>query len=236
MVFNPHPNIDVVTIADGHRCYVIDDAVMEPDQLVNYAIARRDAFTMAPFNAYPGLEFYLPQQLSVQLDDLFRCHVRRLLGARRTLQMYSRLSMVTLPPEKLLPIQWLCHRDRMNVPPNQCAAASVLYLFKDESLGGTSFFMPKRSPEKTEALMAFAATAMPEEFAAQTGVLPGYLTESNDHFERVCTIPARWNRMIFYEGSLFHTPDIRSPEKLSADPEKGRLTLNGFYTCSKAAS
>ena len=235
-MFNPNPKIDAVTIAGRHVCYVVDDAMLEPDRWIDYAQAHRDDFAMAPFNTYPGLEFHLPVPLSALLDDFFRAYVRRLLGGRRTLQMYSRLSLVTLAPHQLMPIQWLCHRDRMGVPSNQCVGASVLYLFKDESLGGTSFFMPRRAAGETEALMRLAATAAPETFAAETGVAPGYLVESNAHFERVCTVPARWNRMIFYDGSLFHSPDIRAPHKLSPDPALGRLTMNGFYTCSRMAS
>lgn len=235
-MFNPNPKIDAVNIDGQHVCYVIDDAVREPERLIDYALTHSDDFGMAPFNAYPGLEFHLPQAMSSQLDDFFRLHIRRQFGARRTLQMYSRLSLVTLSPHELSPIQWLCHRDRMGVPHDQCVAASVLYLFQDESLGGTSFFMPRRSAEETESLMRFAANAEPAAFTAQTGIAPGYLVDTNSHFKRVCTIPARWNRMIFYDGSLFHTPDIRAPEKLDPDPARGRLTLNGFYTCSRVAS
>ncbi len=235
-MFNPSPKINAVSIDGEHACFVIDDALTEPTQLLGYALAHRADFSMAPFNAYPGLEFHLPGDMSALQDDFFRLHIRRLLGARRTLQMYSRLSLVTLPPEKLSPIQWLCHRDRMGVPSDQCVAASVLYLFKDEALGGTSFFKPRKSAATTEALMRLAADSAPESFAVKTGMSPGYLLDSNEYFERVCTVPARWNRMIFYNGSLFHSPDIRAPEKLSADPATGRLTLNGFFTCSRVAS
>ena len=235
-MFNTNPKIDAVSIAGRHVCYVVDDAVLEPDRWIEYAMAHRDAFAMATFNAYPGLEFHLPETRSMLLDDFFRLHIRGLFHARRTLQMYSRLSMVTLAPVQLKPIQWLCHRDRMGVPPRQCIAASVLYLFKDENLGGTSFFMPRRSPEETEELMRFAATSAPDAFVAASGVEPNYLVDSNAYFERVCTIPAKWNRMIFYDGSLFHSPDIRAAHRLSAEPDRGRLTLNGFYTCSRIAS
>ena len=219
-----------------HACFVVDDALTAPEDLIDYALTRRADFSMAPFNAYPGLEFHLPPEISALQDDFFRSHIRGRLGARRTLQMYSRLSLVTLQPKSLSPIQWLCHRDRMGVPHDQCVAASVLYLFKDAELGGTSFFKPRKSTEETEALMRFAATSSPETFTVETGISPGYLLDSNDFFERICTIPARWNRMIFYDGSLFHSPDIRAPKKMHADIQSGRLTLNGFFTCRRVAS
>ena len=59
---------------------------------------------------------------------------------------------------------------------------------------------------------------------------PGYLYESNRYFERVAGVPAKWNRLIFYDGGVLHSGDIREPEKMSPDPRAGRLTLNGFFT------
>jgi hypothetical protein len=61
-------------------------------------------------------------------------------------------------------------------------------------------------------------------------MLPHYLAESNSWFERVASVPARWNRCIFFDGFGFHSGDIPMPEKLSADPLTGRLTVNGFFT------
>jgi hypothetical protein len=46
---------------------------------------------------------------------------------------------------------------------------------------------------------------------------------------------AKWNRLIFYDGAMLHSGDIRRPEKLSADPRAGRLTLNGFFTSRRHA-
>jgi len=58
---------------------------------------------------------------------------------------------------------------------------------------------------------------------------------SNRYFDRVASVPARWNRLIFYDGSLLHSGDIAAPDRLSADPQLGRLTLNGFFTCRRNA-
>jgi len=48
-------------------------------------------------------------------------------------------------------------------------------------------------------------------------------------------IDAKWNRLIFYDGAMLHSGDIRLPERLSADPRRGRLTLNGFFTSRRHA-
>ncbi|MBC7989272.1 MAG: hypothetical protein H7Y19_06785 [Luteimonas sp.] len=235
-MFNPHPRIDVLPIDGTHACYVIDDALSQPQQLVEYARANRERFEMAPHNAYPGLELRMPDDFSDRLDDFFRLHVRARLGARRTQRMYSRLSMATLSPEQLQPPQWICHRDRMTFAAKQCIAASVLYLFHDVSLGGTAFFVAKKPAREIDVLIHESGTLTADDFAGKYGAERGYLAGSNDYFEKVLAVPAKWNRLIFYDGDVFHTGDIRAAEKLSDDPDTGRLTLNGFFTCSKRAA
>ncbi len=235
-MFNPNARFSVVSITQEHACYVVDDALLYPESWLEYAEAHHDEFAAAAHNAYPGIELALPERISAMLEDFFRLHIRRKLGARRTLDLHSRLSMATLQADSLSPIQWLCHRDRLGAPDTQMAAASVLYLFDDVRLGGTSFYVPKRDIPDTEALMRLVGSASRDEVLAKTTIAPGYLLDSNDYFERVCTVPAKWNRIIFYNGSLFHSPDLRHPDALSDDPRKGRLTLNSFYTCSRTAT
>lgn len=233
-MFNPNPHIQAIPIAGRHACYVIDDALLDPGRWVDFAASNFNAFQFSPHNAYPGPELRMPDAISAQLDAYFATHVRRLLGARRTRRMYSRLSLATLAPEQLAPRQWLCHVDRLEVEPGQCLAASVLYLFGDASLGGTSFYVPMRPLPEIARLIQDSSTAPPDAFATQYGLRPGYMTESNAWFEKVLTIPARWNRLIFYDGSVFHCGEIATPEKLHADPRSGRLTLNGFFICTRA--
>jgi hypothetical protein len=234
-MFNPKPRIDVLPIIEGKHCYVIDDALLEPDALVAKALRQRAHFAMAPGNAYPGVELEMDQAFTRQLDDFFRLHVRSQLGARRTLHASSRLAMVTLSPAALHPAQWLCHRDSLTNVPGQCIAASVLYLFRDADMGGTSFYVPKRTEEDTVRMVRDSGILPARLFARDYGVAAGYMTGSNDWFERVLTVPAKWNRLIFYDGNLYHSADIRAPERLGDDPAQGRLSLNGFFVCSRQA-
>jgi hypothetical protein len=39
--------------------------------------------------------------------------------------------------------------------------------------------------------------------------------------------------LIFYSGTVFHSGHITAPERLCDDPRRGRLTLNGFFTCRR---
>lgn len=235
-MFNPRPTIDVVPIAPGHEALVIDDALTEPERWVDQAAQHRDAFETSPHNAYPGIELRMPDALSARLDDFFAQHIRRRLGARRTLRMYSRLALATLSPERLAPRQWICHRDRLEIAPDRRIAASVLYLFRDASMGGTGFFVPRQSEHDTAMLIHESGTLEPADFSAKYGLRAGYQTDSNAWFEKTAAIPAKWNRLIFYDGgSVFHCSDISAPDKLSDDPRTGRLTLNGFFICRRAA-
>ena len=230
--FNLAPRIAEAHVGPGQRCHVIDDALIDPDGLV--AWVDRHRFEPAEANAYPGQLMESVPVLEQSLDGFFTAHIRARFGARRTVSRYARFSLVTLPPQALRPGQWQCHRDRVAVAPALCAA-SVLYLFRDERLGGTSFYRPRGTPEHTERMLADAQTLAAADFSARYGVNPGYMTTSNDHFEQTGHVPAAWNRLIFYDGGLFHSAQIEHPELLSDDARRGRLTFNGFFACRRAA-
>ena len=233
-MFNPNPRIETIAIAGRHVCHVIDDALVDPDALVALAVTHADAFVDTTHNAYPGPELRMPDGFSAQLDAFFARHLRRAFGARRTERMYSRLAITATPPELLHPKQSICHIDRMGVDPKHCIIASVLYLFRDPRLGGTSFYAPKRPPPDVFRMIGDSADLAPDALRARYGIGSGYMTASNDWFEKIATVPARYNRIIFYEGTLFHSGDIAHPALLSRDPRVGRLSLNGFFTCTRS--
>ncbi|GAH33624.1 unnamed protein product, partial [marine sediment metagenome] len=54
-------------------------------------------------------------------------------------------------------------------------------------------------------------------------------------FVHIGRVAAKWNRIVFYDGSMLHSGDIFAPDRLSADPLRGRLTLNGFFTSRRNA-
>jgi hypothetical protein len=146
------------------------------------------------------------------------------------------MSMVTVAPERLEPRQWQCHRDRIAADPHQTLfAASVLYLFHETGLGGTSFYVPRQSDALTDQMIMASQALSASEFSQRYGLQAGYMLGSNAYFECIASVPAAWNRLIFYDGSLFHSADIVQPARLSANPAQGRLTLNGFLTCRRNA-
>lgn len=229
-MFNPNASFQTVKLDAGHFCLVVDDALLEPQRMVQWAAARRDAFRTVDISVYPGIYVMAPEDVVAALNELFRQQVRRRFDARRCLRMHCRYSLVTLPPQELRPYQWLCHVDDATLDPRLSLQASVLYLFKDERMGGTSFYRPTRSDAEIAALYKDAKSLPGDEFTRRHGIRAGYMNAGNDYFERIGGIPAKWNRLIFYDGGMLHSSDIPSPEQLSNDPLTGRLTLNGFFT------
>jgi hypothetical protein len=235
-MFNPSPRIERLDFGQGLSCLLVDDALQDPEALRNFAIGQRQAFVQAPFNAYPGVELALHGEIEHALGEFFDRHVRGLLGGRRRLRMNCRLAMTTTPPAQLLPRQWIPHRDSAWIDPRHLAGASVLYLFADAALGGTNFYFPRKDAAATDQLVHDSSTLDAAAFTAKHGLHAGYAAGGNACFELVGSAPARWNRMIFYDGRQFHSGAIDGAASLVGDPLHGRLTLNGFFTCSRRAA
>ncbi|MBL8519757.1 MAG: hypothetical protein JNK75_03715 [Betaproteobacteria bacterium] len=234
--FNLDARVTVQEVAPGREVLVFDDALQDPDALVRLACAQQHDLQPSPHNAYPGIMFPLDATLRDRTTDFFSSMARSRLGARRVLHANVRLAMVTTPPAQLQARQTIPHRDSQSLDASQTIIASVLYLFRDASLGGTSFYRAQQGDLDTRRLIHDSSTLGAAEFAARTGIPTAYFQGSNAWFEHLATIPARWNRLIFYDGGEFHCGSIDAPEQLSGDPAQGRLTLNGFFTCSRRAA
>ncbi|MGB9150899.1 MAG: DUF6445 family protein [Burkholderiales bacterium] len=236
LVFNPQPTIEEIFFSPGQSCLVIDNAVLNPDGLVRFAAEHFKDFQPPTVYAYPGMELLGSSEISAALNDFFLTHIRHSFQGRRTVSMYSRLSLMTLQPSELKPSQWICHRDRYINEPHLSIAASVLYLFLDPAFGGTSFYRPKKPSREIERLINDSTSLSAEAFKQKYSLKADYMTASNDYFELIGQVEAKWNRIIFYDGSIFHSSSFCAPEKIKADPLSGRLTFNGFFTCRKNAS
>jgi hypothetical protein len=237
-LLNPHARVSVVPIHGEHRCIVIDDFMLEPEALVDYAARNHAHFVDDPRNYYPGPELPLGGTLAARIRDSFLEHARAPLKARRLLGMASRLSLVTRRPDQVLPAQRLPHRDSDGLPAGEGMCAMVLYLFEDERFGGTSFFKPAvPMPEiaallrelKRRELAGEAPPPSPEEGP------PTFAIGSSRWFEKVLTIAPRYNRAIFYDGAVFHSGDLHAPALMVNDPRAGRLTVNAFFRVRMAA-
>jgi hypothetical protein len=228
--FNPRPRVELLRFGNGGYCCVVDDIVRAPEDWLRYAVERRAQFLPAVGNGFPGVTLAVDVAAGHAVREFFAFHLRRYFDARRLVQTLCRYSMVTLEPAKLRPAQWICHQDPPLGDAGLTRQAGVLYLFQDETLGGTSFYEATRSFAETSQLMGDAATMDGGEFSARYGIEPSYLCDSNAWFKRMATVAARWNRAVFYSGALLHTGQIDAPGRLTADPATGRLTVNVFFS------
>jgi hypothetical protein len=70
--------------------------------------------------------------------------------------------------------------------------------------------------------------AFAKRHADEFAMPPCYITQSNEIAELVDEVPAKYNRLLFYSGDMPRSAQISSPQLLSTDLGKGRLTLNCF--------
>lgn len=231
---NPSATVRREEIADGDYCAIIDDVLTDPKALVDLAAANARSF-VSPGIGYPGLQLPVSQAAMGDLHRLIKMRMSKIFPFHRVgLKIRAFLSMVTLNPEELWPLQRICHIDP-NPDPGCGKYAAVIYLFDRPELGGTSFFrwrdqdlvweaadMMRENPEKGIEFLRNTFATFRE--------TPRYMTDSNEIAERVCTMPARFNRMIFYSGDIPHSGAIERPELLSSDFRAGRLTLNLFVS------
>ncbi|MBC7405513.1 MAG: hypothetical protein H7252_07505 [Cytophaga sp.] len=217
---------------------MIDDALKDPELWLTVAADQQSDFCLAGKGkspGYPGIELHMSTEINDAVAEFFLQHIRHRIHARRLVQTLSRFSMTTLRHDQLRPVHSLCHRD-VSGPENLMKAASVLYLFKDSSLGGTSFYAPKKSVEETDELVHDSLHMSSLDFTKKYAIEQRYMQGANTYFEQIGEVAAKWNRIVFYDGNIYHTADIVDAEKLSADPRIGRLTINGFFSCTPKAT
>ncbi len=230
---NPQLDVRRETISEDHYCVIIDDFLQDPHELVEFAAHHAGDFSMPEKLGYPGLLLGLEYNAMTDIYRFIRSkmtmHFPFLRGG---MKLWTFLSMVTLQPDELSALQRICHTDP-NPSPDRTIYAGLVYLFENEGLGGTNFYRWK-DHELLEKAAAIELEDPEKGLAFRKEHFPTYrkpacyMTESNEIAELLCTIPARFNRLIFYSGKVPHSGDIVAPELLSSDIRKGRLTLNAF--------
>lgn len=231
---NPKAAITSRPIGDGISCVIVDDFLKDPHSVVKFAVENAARFEIPP-NAYPGHVMDVDPKLTDMLNRYIKTQMsRQFQFLRGDIELVTMLSMTTLRADELSNLQRVCHSD-----PRPSAGrdnfAGLLYLFEDESLGGTGFYRwrDRTLMEQATALEMKdprAALKFLKKHFPTYNMPPAYITESNEIAELLAVVPARFNRWVFYSGDNPHSAYIKSPEDLSHDYSKGRLTLNCFAT------
>ncbi len=233
-VFQIHPNpvIKLQPIVGDQVCVVVDDFLLDPEQVVAFALDHASEFSM-PERSYPGLVLELDNDWMTDIYHIFRTKMSKQFSfLRGDIESSTLLSIATLQPEEFTCLQRLCHSNPRTAAGRE-NYAGLLYLFKNTELGGTGFYRWK------ERTTIERATAMEEESPGSAMEYlqekfemfrepASYITESNEVAEFLTMIPPKFNRLIFYPGDIPHSAYITAPELLSDDISNGRLTLNVF--------
>jgi hypothetical protein len=233
LVFNENVKIAAAPLFEDICAFVIDDALIEPDALVQFAMKTKSAFKSSNADTFPGVELRMADSFTAKFEDFFRRHLRRFFDARRTLAAHTRLSLATTKPDELRPVQWLPHRDALHTSREHTTIAATLFLFDDVSLGGIGFYVPKQPLGDTYRLFDDCNRLSRSHLLETRKLQPGYCTESNDYFELIQSIPAKKNRLIVYDGALFCSAMITDANKLNAEPHTGRLTMSAAIVCRR---
>jgi hypothetical protein len=220
-------------ISDEQHCVIVDDFLQDPHELVDFAANHASKFSMPERGNYPGPLFRIDGNAMTGIYGFIRSRMTKQFPfLRGSMSLWTYLSMATTQPDKLSHRQRICHTDPTSAPHRTCYAALV-YLFKNENLGGTGFYR-WREPELVRKAKAIErrdpdqGLAFLQEHFATYRKPARYMAGSNEIAELLCTIPARFNRLVFYSGEIPHSAAITAPELLSSDMRKGRLTLNVF--------
>lgn len=223
------PEVQSVQIG-GQQLVFIDDFLEDPQALVDAACAAR--FEPCPGaeegKGYPGLRAAAPAAYADLLAELAEPLIRLnfqvpdALAIRRSTDSFS---LTTVAPARLGPLQCTPHFDAST--PHHMA---VLLFLCDERHGGTGFYRHRATG--LQRITADTREPYLDRYYAEINErrpLPRYFDAGDERFEFLGLFPARFNRLVVYLGSLLHSACINPRISLSADPRRGRLTVNSFY-------
>jgi len=223
---SPDPAVTLERI--GHEretVLIVDDAMTNAGALVDYA-AVEVAFdpVWGPSGGYPGMRAPAPLNYVGALVRALDPKIRQAFELERVklARAECSFSLVTLPPDRLAPLQRIPHVDTTD--PLQFA---LLHYLCEPRHGGTAFYRHRATgfesltPERQAAYQAIRASEL-------QGVAAAYIDGDSPHYERTAAFEAAFDRILVYRSRTFHSGRIAPGQALSPDPRRGRLTANIF--------
>ncbi len=216
--------IDAMTVENieiaGTPALVVDNVYKDPDYVRGLALSLNYARRAG---AYPGYFAFVTISASPLLDllnTLMRDALGDYLAFTPTYQDDLVFAVTTERGEDLSPGQRRPHTDGF------CDYAALVYLNPPERCsGGTSFWRHRASGIELVRTPEHAVAVRSTEDSDSDSLPAGYLTESNDTWERTQVLPMQYNRLSFYDSRLCHTPHYVESDFGTALPDR-RLTQN----------
>ncbi len=206
---------------------VVEDFAHDPEALIAYAESG-EPFRATPGDLYPGIRKPTPTEYAEDFCTRYGDLLRQRFGLPDSSVprvIYSALSITTIEPRRLRPVQRVPHFDTSAA--NQLAI--VHYLCGPEH-GGTSFYRHRGTGFETinkERLHRYAET-LKREVMAEHPPRAEYMNGDDRLFVRVASYEARCNRALIYPSNVLHSGDIRHVSPPDAPPRAARLTVNSF--------
>jgi len=221
------PDVRSVRIGEHHIVF-IDSFLEDPQALVQAACDSRFEPASAPGQGYPGLRAPAPEGYTAALTELLEPLIKANFPVPEALPVkvgLSAFSLTTTPPEALGPRQRTPHFDAST--PHHMAA--LLYLCEPVH-GGTGFY--RHNATGWQRITADNRERFLDVYHDEINRRrppARYFDRSDEQFTLLGMLPARFNRLVVYPGSLLHSACIHPVASLSSDPRRGRLTVNTFY-------
>lgn len=134
-------------------------------------------------------------------------------------------SLLTTPPQELVPIQRLPHFDGVE----RERLALLHYLARDER-SGTAFFRHRSTGFETvdAPRLATYRQALDADIKREGMPSPDYIDGDTAIFEQTARYDGSFNRAILYRSNTLHCASIPRDMTFLADTQRGRLTVNTF--------
>lgn len=211
---------------------VIEDVLADPGALVDYA-AREVTFApvWGPKGGYPGIRAPAPLNYVERLVRALSPTIEKAFGLEQVAlaRAECNFSLVTLPPDRLAPLQRIPHADTSD--PLQFA---LLHYLCDARFGGTAFYRQRATGFETLRPERVTDYEQAREQELGTGAGGAYIAGDSGAYLQIAAFEARPNRAIIYRSRTLHSGQISDPSLLSDDPRRGRLTANIFVNYRQA--
>ena len=220
-----HTRVDYVG-HDRAPVIVVEEVWPDAGSLFEQAASRTDYGTSSLY--YPGLRCAAPQEYARAIVDSLSTLIHGAFGMNGVLAITdSVISLVTTPPENLVPFQRVPHYD--STDPSRVALLHYLC-----ASGGTSFYRHRGSGIET------VTAATEDDYIRQvnaevraTGMPPAaYVDGDSALFERIARYDAAFNRALIYRGNMLHSVNVPPGFVPDTNPRTGRLSVNTFLLAS----
>ncbi|PCK31260.1 DUF6445 family protein [Pseudoalteromonas piscicida] len=200
--------------------YIIDDVITNPEAVVEFAT--KHAYFQSPGKdgtLYPGVRELMPKPYERLLNKAIESS-----GLANTVEIYRcLLSLITLKENEINYLQTVPHVDSIDSSDFAC-----VHFFCDDSFGGTSLYEYKDNGLATVTADNLHKMQEMVDRAHNQNKHACYLSDDNQEFETLCSIPAKFNRLVLYPSNQLHCANING-KSIDRNPETGRLTIASFF-------